>query len=93
MLFAMIGTIAGMLLEMGLPALRKRLYDPAIAEGCIGISLSIHPGGEPVACEPGVRPTECIGGIALLPAAEQKERAEEIMREADAVRIITEVQP
>jgi Protein of unknown function (DUF3341) len=92
MLFAMIGTIVGMLLEMGLPALGKRPYDPAIAEGCIGISLSIHPGGEPVACEPGVRPTECVGPIALLPASEQKERAEEIMREADAVRITTEVQ-
>jgi hypothetical protein len=93
MLFAMIGTIAGMLLEMGLPALRRRPYDPDIAEGCIGISLSIHPGGEPVACEPGVRPTECIGGIALLSASEQKERADAIMREAGAVRTTTEVQP
>ena len=65
MLFAMIGTIVGMFLEMRLPALGKRLYDPAIAEGCIGICLSIHPGGEPVTCEPGVRPEECIGGDRL----------------------------
>jgi len=89
----MIGTMAGMLLEMGLPALRRRTYDPDIAEGRIGISLSIHPGGELVACEPGGRPEECIGGIALLPAVEQKERAEEIMRAADALRITAGVQP
>jgi hypothetical protein len=93
MLFFMVGTIVGMFLEMKLPNFAHRLYDPDIAEGCIGISLSIHPGGEPVACEPGVRPTECIGGIALLSAAEQKERAEEIMRAADVLRITTEVQP
>jgi hypothetical protein len=93
MLFFMVGTIVGMFLEMKLPNFAQRPYDAAITEGCIGISLSIHPGGEPVACEPGVRPTECIGGIALLSVAEQKERAEKVMREADALRIITEVQP
>ena len=42
MLFAIIGTMVGMFLEMGLPALGKRPYDPAIAEGCIGISVD-HP--------------------------------------------------
>jgi len=93
MLFFMVGTIVGMFLEMKLPNFAHRPYDTAIAEGCIGISLLIHSGGEPVACEPGVRPTECIGGIALLPAAEQKERAEEIMNGAGALRVIAEVQP
>ncbi|MDA8414590.1 MAG: DUF3341 domain-containing protein [Desulfobacteraceae bacterium] len=93
MLFAMIGAIVGMLLEMKLPSLKKRLYDPAIAEGCIGISLSIHPGGEAVICEAGVRPEECIGPVSSLSAAEQKERAEEVMRAAGVLRIIGEVQP
>ena len=50
MLFAIIGTMAGMFLEMRLPPWGKRLYDPAIAEGCIGISVAIHAGGETVAC-------------------------------------------
>jgi hypothetical protein len=91
MLFAIIGTMAGMFLEMGLPALENRLYDPAIADGCIGISVAIHPGGEAVSCEPGVQPEECIGGSASLSAAEQKSLAEEIMREAGALRVIAEV--
>jgi hypothetical protein len=93
MLFFMVGTIVGMFLEMKLPSFAHRPYDPDITEGCIGIGLSIHPGGELVACEPGVQPTECIGGIALLPADEQKERAEEIMNGAGALRITTGVQP
>jgi len=88
MLCAIIGAMAGMFLEMGLPALGKRPYDPAIAEGCIGICLTIHPGGEPVECRPGVRPEECVGPIASLSAAEQHERAEAIMLEAGALRII-----
>ena len=41
MLFAIIGTMAGMFLEMRLPPWRKRLYDPAISEGHIGISVSV----------------------------------------------------
>ncbi len=90
MLFFLVGTIVGMFLEMRLPPRGKRLYDPAIAEGCIGISVSIHPGGESVACERDVPPAECIGGVASLPAGEQKSRAEEIMREAGALRIVTE---
>lgn len=93
MLCAVIGTMAGMFLEMGLPALRKRLYDPAIADGCIGISLTIHPGGEAVECRAGVRPEECIGEIAFLSAAEQYERAEEIMRASGAMRVIVEGTP
>ncbi|MBK5275904.1 MAG: DUF3341 domain-containing protein [Desulfuromonadales bacterium] len=93
MLCAIIGAMAGMFLEMGLPALKKRPYDPAIAEGCIGICLSIHPGGEAVECDPGVRPEECIGGISSISAAEQRERAEEIMRAAGVLRIIGEEQP
>jgi len=92
MLFAMIGTIVGMFLEMRLPSLKKRPYDPAIADGCIGISLTIHAGGEKVTCEPGMQPQECIGGVAALSASQQKERAEEIMRTAGVLRIIGEEQ-
>jgi len=88
MLFAIIGTMVGMFLEMGLPALRSRLYDPAIADGCIGICVASHAGGETVSCEPGGQPGECIGGIASLSAVEQKNHAEEIMREAGALRFI-----
>jgi len=93
MLFAIIATMVGMFLEMRLPALKKRSYDPAIADGCIGICLSIHPGGEAVQCRPGVRPEECIGGIASLSAGEQRERVVDIMRLAGAVRIIGEEEP
>jgi hypothetical protein len=41
MIFAIIGTIVGMFLEMRLPSLRKLPYDEAIAEGLIGISVSV----------------------------------------------------
>jgi len=93
MLFAIIGTMVGMFLEMGLPALGKRLYDPAIAEGCVGISLTIYGGGEVVHCQPEYEPGECIGAIAALSAAEQKNRAEEIMRAAGVLRVIGEELP
>lgn len=93
MLCAIIGTMAGMFLEMRLPALEKRPYDPAIAEGCIGICLSIHAGGEMVYCKPGETPGECIGEISSLAAAEQKERALEIMRAAGVLRVIAEDTP
>lgn len=93
MLCAVIGTMAGMLLEMRLPALLKRPYDPAIAEGCIGICLTIHPGGEAVECAPEERPEECVGGIVSISAAEQQQRAEEIMRSAGALRVIGEETP
>jgi Alternative complex III, ActD subunit len=93
MLFAMIGAIVGMFLEMGLPALGKRLYDPAIAEGCIGIALSIHAGGETVTCDPAMSPEECIGGIASFSAAEQKAMAEEILLRAGALRVMEEGTP
>ena len=88
MLFAMIGAIAGMFLEMGLPALGKRPYDPEIAEGCIGICLTIHPGGETVTCDPAMSPTECIGSAASLSAAEQHAMAEDILLRAGALRVI-----
>lgn len=93
MLFAIIATMAGMFLEMGLPALKGHPYDPAIADGCIGICLTIHAGGETVSCHTGEATDGCIGGIASLTAAEQKEQAEEIMRLAGAVRIIGEELP
>ena len=41
MLFAILGTIGGMFLEMRLPPWRARPYDPAIAEGYIGISVFV----------------------------------------------------
>ncbi len=44
MLFAIIGAIAGMFLEMRLPPRRELPYDPAIAEGSIGISVATTPG-------------------------------------------------
>jgi len=90
MLFAMIGTVAGMFLEMRLPNIRKRPYDPAIADGCIGISVSIHAGGEVVRCDQGTKPGECIGSSASIPSGEQRSRAEKIMMEAGALRIIAE---
>ena len=93
MLFAMIGTIAGMFLEMKLPNRGKRPYDKAIADGCIGICLDIHPGGDVVYCKTGDTPEECIGGISLLSAAEQRERAEEIMMAAGALKVIGEETP
>ena len=39
MLFAIIGTIAGMLLQMRLPCFSKKAYDPEITSGMIGISV------------------------------------------------------
>jgi hypothetical protein len=82
MLFAMVATVAGMFLEMRLPRREKGLYDPAIAEGCIGISVTIHPGGGAVLCGRSAGPGECIGTIAVLPAAEQQSRAAELMQAA-----------
>jgi len=93
MLCAIIGTMAGMFLEMRLPSLENRPYDPAITEGCIGICLSIHAGGETVHCNPGEEPGECIGEISFLTAAEQKERALEIMRTAGVLRVVGEDTP
>jgi|SRR5208282_3243774 len=40
MLFAILGALVGMFMEMKLPPWRKRVYDPAIGEGAIGISIS-----------------------------------------------------
>lgn len=88
MLFAIIGTIAGMFWEMGLPTWRERPYDPEISEGCVGISVAIHGGGEVVSCGRGEETNECIGAIAGLSPEEQQARAEEIMRDAGALRTI-----
>ncbi len=41
MLFALVGTMVGMFLQMRLPPGGKRPYDPAIGDGCIGISVSL----------------------------------------------------
>lgn len=90
MLCAIIGTMAGMFLEMRLPTLKNRPYDPAITDGHIGICLSIHAGGETVQCEAVKTPGECIGGIASLSSAEQTELAMEIMRGAGVLRLIDE---
>jgi ActD protein len=92
MLSAIIGTMAGMFLEMRLPNRGNHLYDPLIAEGYIGISVTIHPGGEAVECGPGVAGDECIGQVSALPADEQISRADEIMRAAGAVRVIGEAE-
>ena len=93
MLFAIVGTLAGMFLDLGLPNWGRRPYDPAIAEGCIGISVAIHAGGETVACGGEEQPGECVGAIVSLSAEEQRSRAEEIMREAGAMRVIAETMP
>lgn len=93
MLFAIIGTMVGMFLEMGLPPRKAGLYDPAIADGCIGISVTVHGGGEVVACGEGEGTGECIGIIASLSAGEQIARAEAIMGEAGALRVIAEEAP
>lgn len=39
MLFAIIGAVVGMFLEMGLPPWSRKRYDPAISEGYIGICV------------------------------------------------------
>jgi Alternative complex III, ActD subunit len=45
MLFAILGAIVGMFVEMKLPPRKERPYDPAIGEGYIGISvLVVRPG-------------------------------------------------
>ena len=77
MLCAIIGTMVGMFWEMKLPFGSRRLYDPEIAEGAIGISVTFHPEGEVVYCGGDQGP--CIGAIAALSVTEQKARAEGIM--------------
>lgn len=41
MLFAIIGAVVGMFLEMGLPPWNRQRYDPAISEGYIGICVEV----------------------------------------------------
>lgn len=41
MLFAILGAIVGMFVEMKLPPWKERIYDPAIGEGSIGISVFV----------------------------------------------------
>ncbi len=42
MLFAILGAIVGMFWEMRLPPRKERVYDPAIGEGAIGISVTVE---------------------------------------------------
>jgi hypothetical protein len=42
MLFAMIGTVAGMLLQIHLPRFKRKAYDPDITRGMLGISVTSH---------------------------------------------------
>ncbi len=65
MLFAIIGTIAGMFLEMRLPPRGTHSYDPAISEGYIGISVAAS-------------------------SERERSRAEEIMKQAGALRTTAE---
>lgn len=65
MLFAILGAIVGMFFEMKLPPWRERVYDPAIGEGSIGISV-------------------------FVPSADRKNRAESVMKDAGAIRTISE---
>jgi hypothetical protein len=46
MLFAIVGAIAGMFLEMRLPPRREQVYDPTIGDGFIGICVSTTSGSE-----------------------------------------------
>ncbi len=41
MLFAILGAIVGMFIEMKLPPWEERVYDPSIGEGAIGISVTV----------------------------------------------------
>jgi hypothetical protein len=88
MLCAIIGTMVGMFLEMKLPAFGARPYDPAIAEGCIGISVTFPAAGEAPAGRPG--DANCAGSLTALSVQEQSARAEEVMRQAGALRTIME---
>ncbi|HEX9079514.1 MAG TPA: quinol:electron acceptor oxidoreductase subunit ActD, partial [Desulfuromonadaceae bacterium] len=90
MLFFLVGTIVGMFLEMGLPPWRNRIYDPAIGDGCIGISITLYGGGETVRCGRVAPEQECIGQSASLTLDEQKTVVEKIMNEAGVLRIVTE---
>jgi hypothetical protein len=90
MLFAIIGTMVGMFLEMKLPNFKRRLYDPAIADGYIGIGLIYHAPGQVVVCGRGPDSEPCIGAISALPVTEQRARADEALMKAGALRTITE---
>jgi hypothetical protein len=46
MLFTILGAIVGMFVEMKLPPWKDRVYDPAIGEGSIGISVLTSSGDE-----------------------------------------------
>ena len=41
MLFAMVGAVVGMFMEMKLPPRKERVYDSAIGDGAIGISITV----------------------------------------------------
>jgi len=92
MLFFLVSTMVGLFLEMGLPPWRKRLYDPEIGEGSIGISVVINQNkGESGVGAIGT--SQEVDQVTSLPADRQRTRAEEILLEAGAVRVITEDKP
>lgn len=51
MLFAMLGAIVGMFVEMKLPPRKERVYDPSIGEGAIGISVFVPSGEKSIRAE------------------------------------------
>jgi hypothetical protein len=65
MLFAILGAIVGMFMEMKLPPWKERIYDPSIGEGAIGVSV-------------------------FVPSTDRKNRAESVMKDAGAIRTISE---
>ena len=63
MLFAILGTIVGMFVEMGLPPRGNRPNDTAIAEGSIGICVSTASSGESSRAESIMRDTGALRTI------------------------------
>ena len=63
MLCAMVGTIIGMFLEMGLPDFKSRVYDPDIANGLIGISVFVK---DDITCQQAKELLENAGALRVL---------------------------
>jgi hypothetical protein len=63
MLCALIGTMLGMFLEMGLPDFKSRAYDPEIADGLIGISVFVN---DDFTCEQAKGLLENAGALRIM---------------------------